>query len=419
MNDTELALGANGAQGPCIYLDHHATTPMLPSVCAAMSAAERECGNSASAHSAGQRAKAIIEQSRAHVAAVADAAPGDVILLSGATEADNLAIRGTLDAAPPNRRRLVVSAIEHSAVLATARHLAAMGRCTLTVVPVRSTGLIDAAAFQAALGPDVALACVMAANNEVGTIQPIAALGRLCDAAGVPLLVDAAQAFGKIPVLLARSAFVSVSAHKIGGPQGVGALLVRGRAAGRGVRLYPQMTGGTHEAGWRAGTQNLAGILGFGVACYEARRRWPTQEGQSLGPDVAAMMQRRNWLAVQLLGAGGVIDGVMDAPQLAAPGTPVESLQRLPQNLNIRFPGVCPWRLHELLARTLCVSAAAACKSLGGQRSHVLTAMGLPDDGAVIRFGLGLATTNADVQRAAEVTLAGVRGLAGTYLSRP
>ncbi len=405
---------AVSGSAPPVYLDHHATTPMLPEVCRAVSALTTVCGNTVSAHSAGTRVRGLVETSRAHIAAVAHAPPGDVVLLSGATEADNFALRGVLEASPPSRRRLVVTAVEHSAVLATARHLVALGWATLTVVPVRPDGRVDVAAFRAALGPDVALAAVMAANNESGAIQPVAELGLIADAAGVPLLVDAAQAFGKIPVVAARSAFVSISAHKIGGPQGVGALIVRGRAAGRAVPMYAQMTGGSHEGGWRAGTQNVAGIVGFGVACDEARRYWPTEPGSPIGPAVAAMMMRRNWLADQLVAAGGVINGAMDPREYAQPTTPVERLVRLPNNLNIRFPGVCPWRLHEVVKRDLCVSAAAACKSLGGERSHVLEAMNIPDDGAVIRFGLGLETTNGDVERAARTVVEAVRRLANT-----
>lgn len=356
-----------------IYADHHATTPLSPRAAAAMARVTGLCGNAASSHPAGRAVAALVEHARGQVAHVAGIAPSGVIFTSGATEANNLALRGVLDACARDRtgrRRLIVSAVEHASVLSTARALEAQGRCLLTVLPVDGEGFVRPADLARVLGPDVALVSVMVANNEIGTLQPIAALAALCHAAGVPLHADACQSFAKLPAPGAD--LVSASAHKLRGPTGVGALLVGSDPLRRW--LAPQQTGGSQESGVRAGTTNAAGIAGFGEAAEETRAAWDAGEGARL-----ARLRSLLWSLLR--------DGLGDAwVRLNGPRDPA---RRLPQNLNVTFVGVCPTSLDAAVRDRACVSAAAACRSAGGERSHVLLAIGSPDDGATVRFGLG------------------------------
>src|SRR6187399_322730 len=254
-----------------IYLDAHATTPVDPRVLDAMLPFLRDqVGNASSLdHAAGRRTRDAVDAARRQVAAVIGASHKDIVFTSGATEADNLAIKGVADSAPDrsNRRgdHIVTVATEHRAVLDTCRHLAPRG-CRVTVLPVGADGLIDPAAVEAALEPGTILVSVMAANNEIGVLQPLAAIGRLTRARGILFHTDAAQAFGRIPLDVNAMGIdlLSISAHKIHGPQGVGALYVRTRQPA--VHLAPLFDGGGHERGLRPGTLNAPGIVGLGAA---------------------------------------------------------------------------------------------------------------------------------------------------------
>ena len=247
-----------------IYLDHNATTPVDPAVVDRMTTVlGEEFGNPSSVHHFGQRAKALMDQARSAVAALLGADPSDVIVTSGGTEGDNLAIRGTAEALERTaRRHLVATAIEHEAVLNTLKALAKRG-WTTTLLPVNETGIVSPGALRSALGDGTALVSVMHANNEIGTIQPVAELARLAHEQGALFHTDAVQSVGKIPVDVKALDvdLLSISAHKFYGPKGVGALWVR-----RGLRVLPILTGGKQERSRRAGTENVAGIVGMGVA---------------------------------------------------------------------------------------------------------------------------------------------------------
>lgn len=358
-----------------IYLDNHATTQPSPRVVAAVCHAMQCCGNAASSHPLGRAMAARVDRARRQVAAVAGVAPPLVTFTSGATEANNLALRGVIDACARDRNgrnRILCSAVEHSSILATARALADAGRAVVTILPVDATGAVDPAVLARALGPDVAIVSIMHANNEVGTINDVEALAALCHARGVPFHADMCQTFAKIPLGPGAADMVSASAHKLRGPTGVGALIFGSEA----MRwwIVPQQTGGTQEDGIRAGTTNSQGVVGFGEAAEETSAGWASGEGLRLGA-------LRNLLWALLRDGVGV-------EWVRLNGSP-DVARRLPQNLNVTFLGVCPASLDEAVRDHVCVSGAAACRTLGGERSHVLEAIGSPDDGAPVRFGLG------------------------------
>ena len=362
-----------------IYLDHNATTPLDPAVASAVSSALGEnFGNPSSIHQYGQRAKATLDEARTEVAALIGAEPSEIVFTSGGTEADNLAIRGAAHAlAATGRRRLLASAIEHEAVLATLKALEHDG-WTVELLPVESTGFVAVEALDRTIQDDVALVSVMHANNEIGTVQPIGALARLAHEHGALFHTDAAQTAGRIPcdVRALGVDLVSLSAHKFNGPKGAGALWVR-----RGVRLVSHQTGGRQERSRRAGTENVPAVAGMGLAASLARSRLARE-----GPRLVLLRDRLET---------GVLSSVRGSHLNG--GNP-----RLPNTTNISFDRVeAEALLIALDLEGIAVSTGSACSSGTLEPSHVLAAMGLPGQRvqSSIRFSLGAGTTDAEIDR--------------------
>ncbi len=363
-----------------IYLDHNATTPVDPAVADAVARALTGVfGNASSVHYFGQQAKAALDDARSAVASLVGGDPSEIVFCAGGTEADNLAIRGVAEAAEASgRRHLVASAIEHEAVLNTLKALARRG-WTTTIVPVDGRGVVSPAQVSAAITDGTALVSIMHANNEVGTIQPIAELARLAHERGALFHTDAVQSTGKIRVDV-RSLGVdllSLSAHKFYGPKGIGALWVR-----RGARLAPAITGGRQERNRRAGTENVPGIVGLGVAATLAARRLPTESER--------LVALRDRLEAGILAA---------VPRTQVNGAGAD---RVPNTTNISFDGVeAESLLIALDLEEIAVSTGSACSSGTLEPSHVLAAMGLPFERTQgsIRFSLGLGTTEQEVDR--------------------
>lgn len=351
-----------------IYLDHNATTPLEPAVLEAMLPYLGECfGNPSSAHRLGSEARCAVEEAREKVAAAIGAEPREVIFTSGGTEANNLALAGD--------GRVITTAIEHASVLDA---LAAAGR-DASVLDVGGEGRVTPEQVAAALDAgSTALVSIGWANNEIGTIQPIDALGELCRVRGVPLHSDAVQALGKLAIDFRHVDLLSLSAHKIGGPKGIGALCAR-----TGLPLRAQMYGGSQERGRRAGTENVAGIVGFGVACeLIAERLRAARTVERLREDL--------WLSI----AG-------------APGVARNSPQRdcLPNTLNVSVQGRSGDSLVAGLDLSgIAVSTGSACAAGASEPSHVLRALGRSTSAArdAVRFSLGPRTTAAEIARAAE-----------------
>ena len=366
-----------------IYFDHNATTPVEPAVADAMDAAQRGCfGNASSVHTFGQTAKGLLDDARASVAALIGARASDVIFTGSGTESDNIAIRGAAAAAEPSgRRHLVASAIEHEAVLNTLKALAKQG-WTTTLLPVGASGGVNPDDLAVALTDRTALVSVMHANNEIGTVQPVAELARLAHARGALFHTDAVQSAGKVPVDVNALGvdLLSISAHKFNGPKGVGALWVR-----RGSRLVAPITGGRQERNRRPGTENVPGIAGLGVAARAAREK--------LQADAARLAALRDRLEA------GILDRV--------PGTVVNGTgDRVPNTANISFNGVeAEALLIALDLEGIAVSTGSACSSGTLEPSHVLRAMGFSPHRAQnsIRFSLGLGNTDGDVTRTIDV----------------
>lgn len=374
-----------------VYLDHQASTPCEPGVLEAMAPwwTSQAANPSSRLHRPGLLAAAAVEQARGRIAVGLGVAPEQVVFTSGATEANNLALKGLAEAeleAGGQRRHLITVATEHRAVLDPLRHLARHG-FQLSELPVASDGLLDPAVLEAALRPDTLLVSVMAANNEIGVLQPLAAIGALCRARGIRFHCDAAQAVGHIPLQPAALGIdlLSFSGHKLGGPMGIGALVVK-----PGVRLVPQLHGGGQEQGLRAGSPPLPLIVGLGAAVQLALAERPER-----GTRLAAL---RDQLWQQLQAAGGIRRNGAAAPRLA-------------HNLNVRVEGVDGTALHSRLRRRLAVSSGSACSS--GEPSHVLQALGLSRQQAAasIRFGLGRASTAEDINTAAATVLDTIRAL--------
>jgi cysteine desulfurase len=363
-----------------IYLDHNATTPPAEAVIARMAAALRdEFGNPSSVHHFGQRSKAVLDEARSAVAALVGGDPSEVVFTSGGTESDNYAIRGVAEALEvTGRRHLIASSIEHEAVLNTFKALARRGWQT-TLLPVDASGIVSPAALAEALRDDTALVSIMHANNEIGTIQPVAELARLAKSRGAVFHTDAVQTAGKIPVDVRALGvdLLSLSAHKFYGPKGAGAIWIR-----RGIRLLAPMTGGKQERSRRAGTENVAGIVGLGVAAQLAH---PAMEAE--GARLAALRDRLE--EEVLAGVGGTAINGARSP-------------RVPNTSNISFDRVeAESLLIALDLAGIAVSTGSACSSGTLEPSHVLKAMGLPAHRTQnsIRFSLGAANTEADIDR--------------------
>jgi cysteine desulfurase len=360
-----------------IYFDHNATTPVHPAVAERMAAVLIEdFGNPSSIHHFGQRSKALIDHARSAVAALIGADPSEVTFTSGGTESDNLAIRGAAESLEKTRPHLIATTIEHEAVLNTLKALGKRGFRT-TLLPVGESGVVAPDALAAALTDDTALVSVMHANNEIGTIQPIAELSRLAKARGALMHTDAVQSAGKIPVDVKALGvdLLSMSAHKFHGPKGIGAIWIR-----RGVRLPPIATGGKQERGRRAGTENVAGIVGMGVAAEIARAKM-AEEGARLS---------------------SLRDRLEEGVLRAVPGTIVNGARspRVPNTTNISFDRVeAESLLIALDLEGIAVSTGSACSSGTLEPSHVLKAMGFPPHRTQnsIRFSLGTSNSQADV----------------------
>ena len=382
-----------------VYLDNHATTPVDPRVLEAMLPFFRDkFGNAASrGHRYGWEAEKAVELARRRIAELAGAQPREVIFTSGATESDNLAIKGAMEAGRKKGNHIVTVATEHKAVLDTVKHLERQG-CRVTVLPVQPDGLLDLEVFRAALAPDTVIASVMYANNEIGTVQPVAGIGAICRERGVLFHSDAVQAFGKIPLHVDRDQIdlMSVSAHKLYGPKGVGALYVRRRNPR--AAMVAQMDGGGHEAGMRSGTLNVPAIVGFGQACALCAREMETE---------AARTGALRDCLMRLLTAG--LDGVTVNGTMG---------HRLPGNLNVTFDGVDAEALL-LAVPGVALSTGSACSSAAVEPSHVLLALGMDRRQAQssVRFGVGRFNTAEEVETAARQVIDAARRIRGLGMS--
>ena len=360
------------------YFDHNATTPVDAAAAEAMIRVLRdEYGNASSVHRYGQRAKSIMDEARSAVSTLIGAEPSELVFTSGGTESDNFALRGAAEALEATgRKHLIATAIEHEAVLVTLKALARRGWRT-TLLPVGETGIVRPEALKDALTGDTAIVSVMHANNELGTVQPVAELAAIARAAGALVHTDAVQSVGKLPVDVRALGvdLLSLSAHKFNGPKGAGALWIR-----RGTRISPILTGGKHERTRRAGTENVPAIAGMGAAAAQARSK--------LGAEAARVSALRDRLEREVL--------------TRVPGTMVNGARepRVPNTTNISFERVeAESLLIALDLEGIAVSTGAACSSGTLEPSHVLRAMGLPTHRAQnsIRFSLGSGNTDAEI----------------------
>ncbi|OIO27477.1 cysteine desulfurase NifS [Candidatus Micrarchaeota archaeon CG1_02_60_51] len=375
-----------------VYLDNAATTMVDPAVVKALLPYHSEkYGNPSSLHAFGREAARALEESRATLAKVLNCEAGEIVFTSGGTESDNLALLGV--AALAKTKRVITTAIEHPAVLKTCDYLEANG-FEVVRLPVDRYGIIRMADLERALSKEAAAVSVMHANNEVGSVQPIDAVAKLCASKGVPLHVDAVQSFGKLPIELSKApiSLLSVSSHKIHGPKGAGALFVR-----RGVKLSPRLLGGGHERGLRSGTENVSGIVGFAKAAEIARR--------NRVKNCRKMSLLRDRLAKRVLAAnkGAWLNGPT-------------GVKRLCNNANFSFPGIEGEALVlRLDAEGIAASTGSACSSKSLKPSHVLLAMGLTPVQAhgSLRLTLSRFTTAREIDYAAGKIAQVVKELGG------
>jgi cysteine desulfurase len=378
-----------------IYLDNNATTPLLPEVFEAMRPYfGEEFGNASSIHSYGQETRAAVEDARESVAELLGAKASEIVFTSGGTEGDNLAIAGLVEVGD----HVITSSIEHHAVLHAAKHLEEIG-CEVTFLPVDGRGIVDPDDVKRALRPKTNLISIMVANNETGVLQPVEEIAKIAGEAGIHFHTDAVQAVGKIPIDVKRIGChaLTISGHKFHAPQGVGVLYLK-----KGTRVKPLFYGGRHERSRRAGTENVAGIVGLGKAAEIAK------SGVESGADkkIAALRDKLEH---------GVLNQVEDAT-VNGDGAP-----RVPNTTNIRFDHIEGESLVIALdLKGLAVSTGAACSSGAIEPSHVLLAMGLPASQArsSIRFSLGKQTTEEEIDFALALvpeTVARLRELSPTY----
>ena len=361
-----------------IYFDHNATTPVDPAVAQTMiRVMTEEFGNASSVHHFGQRAKAVLDEARSSVASLIGGEPSEIVFTSGGTEADNFALRGVAEALEPTgRKHLIASSIEHEAVLVTLRALARRG-WKVTLLPVDTSGILNPGALEQAITAETAIVSVMHANNEIGTIQPVGECARIARAHGALMHTDAVQSIGKIPVNVRDLGvdLLSMSAHKFNGPKGVGALWIK-----RGARITSILTGGKHERSRRAGTENVPGIAGLGVAAALAAKK--------LASEAPRLARLRDRLESEILAR--------------VPGTAVNGARepRVPNTTNISFEAVeAESLLIALDLEGVAVSTGSACSSGTLEPSHVLRAMGLPSPRTQnsIRLSLGAGNTDEEV----------------------
>ena len=376
-----------------IYADHAATAALRPAALRAMEPYFTEqFGNPSSLYAFGQQAKSDLEAARAAVAACLNARPEEICFTSGGTEADNWALKGAVELAALKGKKtghIITSAIEHHAVLHTAQYLEKRGYA-VTYLPVDQFGRVDPAAVEAAIRPDTILISILAANNEIGTLQPVAEIGAVARRHGVLFHTDAVQAVGHIPVDVEawNADLLSLSAHKFGGPRGMGALYVK-----RPNRLPPLIHGGGQEGGRRSGTENVAGAVGMAAALKEAVETLPDEAAR-----LAALRDR-------------LIKGLTGLPYTRLTGHPTD---RLPGTASFVFEGVeGEALLLHLDARGICASSGSACSSASLDPSHVLLAIGLPHAIAhgSLRLSLGPDNTEADVDAILEAVPAVVENL--------
>ena len=372
-----------------VYLDYNGSAPLDPRVAELMAPVLMEgVGNASSAHRFGQRQTAIVDEAREYVAAMVGGRPSHTVFTAGATEANNLALRGMVEGAPAGRSRIMISAVEHPSILQTARWLNEQGLVELDIVPVNSGGFVDLDALEALVGVDVLLVSVMAANGETGVLNPIAEISERAHAAGALFHCDATQLAGRLPFDLEHSGadLVSVSSHKICGPTGVGALVGTRHSL---PRLRPIIHGGGHERGLRSGSLNVAGIVGFGAAA-----RIAIEERIS---ESARVEELRDQLTTALKSE---ISGVHEIGEVT---------RRLPNTANIRFEGADAEAISTNMD-PVAVSTGSACSSGSVEPSEVLLAMGIPREAAFesVRFSMGRFSTREDIGLAVERTVTAV-----------
>jgi len=382
------------------YVDHAATTPMVPAALAAVVAALHETGNAASLHASGRRARRLVEESREQLAGALGARPSEVVFTAGGTESDNLAVKGIFwarRAQDPRRVRILASAVEHHAVLDAVLWLVAAQGAAVTWLPVDTAGRVHPEVLAAALLADggpatVALVTVMWANNEVGTVQPVQALAEVAHEHGVPLHTDAVQAVGQLPVSFSACGAdaLTIAAHKYGGPPGAGALLTR-----RGLALAPLLHGGGQERDVRSGTLDVPALAGMAVATEIAVADQPARAVRLSALRAALLAGVRAAVPDVVLG------GDPDRAGSRTVGDGPPGLAGLPGLAHLRFPGCEGDALLMLLdARGVECSTGSACSAGVARPSHVLTAMGASEDEArsALRFSLGWTSTAADVE---------------------
>ena len=373
-----------------VYLDYNGSAPldtrvaeeMIPSLTAGV-------GNASSVHRFGQRQAGTVEVAREHVAALVGGSPSGVVFTAGATEANNLALCGAVEAAPPDRARLLISAVEHASVRQTALRLAERGLVKVDVIPVTPGGFVDPEALDGLLGPDVLMVSAMAANSETGVLNPVAEVAERARAAGALFHCDATQYVGRLPFDMAAvgADLVSLSGHKICGPGGVGALVGTSKAL---RRLAPLISGGGHERGLRSGSLNVAGIVGFGAAARIAAAERTTESAR----------------------VGALRDRLVAAVQARLPGVSQNGdvTRRLANTANLRFAGADAEAVIVNMD-PVAVSAGSACSTGAIEPSPVLVAMGLSREAAFesVRFSLGRFTTEADIEATVSRTVTAVQ----------